>query len=231
MSSQTPCYIFNSLPTNLLREIFNRVTGFWNSDKRPKDNADHAVECWEYSVSHSLVMLNYDLSIKYLVNRPKHAWVKAKTPVRETEPERYQPLCCSLSGVTRETREAVTRLPEYILVGDPRRNIICRCVCHTSDIKECTDIVLVDKCKVLDEKPVVPVASIDEILPKKRRRNRSNNNSNEKKDKAGECHLKSHRDIVINPMVDAIMARYSLTLPLLFSVILICSAFILPLFI
>ena len=124
-------------------------------------------------------MHNNLIKLNYFANKPKHTWKRAEFPVKVTELPRYQPLCCSLSGITRQTREAMTRLPEYILVGDPRHNIICRCVCHTSDIKECNSVMINDNRKLVIENPVAPDVSRDVYVPKKpTRRNWSNNNNN-----------------------------------------------------
>ena len=194
--------------------MFRKTSGFWNSVTRPESNANHAVECWEYGFKHVPKMSNNELSLDYHANKRKYPWVKSKFVPKERDIGYYQPFCCALSGITRATREAMTRLPEYILVGDPRRNIICRCICHSSKFKECDTTVMTGKtrCKVLIERPVVPVVSVDEIQPRRRRRvrrNQSNNNNVGSRQESKGVVAGHHQDMIVNLMTDVVTARYN----------------------
>lgn len=101
-------------------------------------------------------MRNNLLSLDYNTNPPPESYkLVDKVHDHQRSPvHRYQPLCCSLSGITCLTREAMSRLPEYILVGDPRYNIICRCPCHDSDIGECRPMMLCGGKKFAVEGPI-----------------------------------------------------------------------------
>lgn len=95
-------------------------------------------------------------TLVYNLNRPKYEFVREGLPSTRIYLERYQPFCCALSGITRLTREAISRLPEYLLVGDPRYNIICRCPCHSADLQEGEPVVICNGKKLVAESPVPP---------------------------------------------------------------------------
>lgn len=206
---------------SLFRELFHTTTGFWNSAVRPQSNVDYAVECWEHSIHHGIDMRNNHMSLNYFANQPKYTWHKTEHTPKVTQPPRYQPLCCALSGITKQTREAMTRLPEYILVGDPRHDIICRCVCHTSNIKECDSMLINGNRKLVIERPLPPQISRDIYIPfKPTRRNWSSNNNealdvtSDQSRKASVAPVKPKLPVIYAPKVinrnnEVIRARWS----------------------
>lgn len=163
------------------------------------------------------------MSLTYFANTPKYLWKRSTCPPKVEEPNRYQPLCCALSGITKRTREALSRLPEYILKGDPRYDIICRCPCHASDIKEHKSMIINDNQKLIIEKPIPPVVSADMlsdfVIQKYAKQNTSNNNSVMWKLPAPASTPVHRKNMVINLTADTIMARY-----LLYSLLLLSSA-------